>query len=273
MKKRGSVLIFTLWVLVILVILSVALSRRASTDIKLAKYESDNIKAAYLARAGIMKMLLELTRDTNPYDSMNENWNRAKADPKTLQLKDDVILYGASDEMARLNLNSGSLNPAYLVRLGIDGFLAEKLRAYKDKKGDKGFEFMEELFLVEEMTREIYTEIKDSVTIYRGNDPKVNINTAGENVLKAVVGDDALVQDILDYRKGLDGEESTDDDGFKDMAELSAIEKLDPGLFTVGSSVFRIWAQVHLRGGEEITKEIEAVIDRKTGKIYYWREY
>ena len=86
MNKRGSILIFTLWVLIILVVLSLILSRRASTDIKLAKYESDNIKATYLGRAGVMKMLAELMKDTNSYDSLNEDWNRDKNDPKRLVL-------------------------------------------------------------------------------------------------------------------------------------------------------------------------------------------
>jgi type II secretory pathway component PulK len=273
MNRQGSILIFTLWVLIILTILGVILSRRASTDVKLAKYEVDNIKATYLARAGVMKMLVELAKDTNSYDSLNEDWNRTPDNPRELILRNDRILYGAFDESARLNLNSSTLKKEYLVNLGIDDACAQKIVDYKIGKGNKGFEFMEELFLVEGMTQEKYSTIKDLLTIYRGQDSQININTASAVVLETIVQDNTLVQEVLDYRKGPDGEEGTDDDGiFKNASDISVINGLDPGLFTVKSGVFRIWAKAFLSGKEEITKTIEAVADR-IGKIYHWKEY
>jgi len=212
--KKGSILIFTLWVLIILAIFSVMLSRRASTDIRLAKYESNNIKATYLARAGVMKMLAELTKDENlSYDSLNEDWNRGKDNPKELILMKDTVFFGASDESSRLNLNSPNLQIEQLVRLGMDEDISQKVLEYKDKKGEEGFEYMEELFLVEGMTRHFYLTIKDSVTIYRGTEVQVNINTAKGEVLEAIIGDYNIVQEILDYRSGGDGEEGTEDDG------------------------------------------------------------
>jgi type II secretory pathway component PulK len=273
MNRQGSILIFTLWVLLILAILSVVLSHRASTDVKLAKYEADNIKATYLARAGVMKMLVELAKDTNSYDSLNEDWNRTEHNPKKLILRDNAVLYGASDESARLNLNSSTLKKEYLVNLGIDDACAQKIVDYKIGKGNKGFEFMEELFLVEGMTHEKYSAIEDSLTIYRGQDSQININTASSSVLEAIIEDSALAQEVLDYRKGPDGEGGTDDDGiFKNASDISVINGLDPALFTVKSGVFRIWAQTFLSGEKEIIKTIEAVADR-IGKIYHWKEY
>ncbi len=272
MNKRGSVLIFTLWVLIILVVLSLILSRRASTDIKLAKYESDNIKATYLGRAGVMKMLAELVKDTNSYDSLNEDWNRDKNDPKKLVLREDTVLYGAFDEERRLNLNGADLEKNHLIALGVDEALSQKILDYRNSKDEKRFEFMEELFLVDGMTKEVLGRLKESVTIYRGNDSKVNINTAGEEILSVIIGDGAIVRDVLAYRKGADAEEGTEDDGiFKNPSDISMIKGLDPGLFAVESDVFRIWTQTVLSGDGETAKELEAIIDR-SGKIHRWKE-
>lgn len=273
-KENGSVLIFTLWVLIILTILSISLSYHASSDVRLAKYESDKIKATYLARAGVMKMLVELTKDQNGYDSLDEDWNITKDNPKEFKLGKGIVFYGASDEMSRLNLNSTDLTKEDLINLGIaDETLSENIVRYKnEKKDNKKFEFIEELFLVDGMTREVYLQIKDFVTIYREDDSKVNINTASEEVLKAVLGNEGLVLDILDYRKGPDGEVGTGDDGFKDPGEISTIDGLNPALFTISSNFFRIWAETSLSEDKEIVKGVEAVVDRSR-KIHHWKEY
>ncbi|MBU1006612.1 MAG: general secretion pathway protein GspK [Candidatus Omnitrophica bacterium] len=275
MKNRGSILIFTLWVLIILSIISIALSRRAATDMRLAKRESQSIKALYLAKAGIFKMLAELSVDTNKYDALNEDWHRGAGDPKKLTLRDDMVFYGASDEMALLNLNAESLKKEEISALGLDPDLSEAVVKYREMKGDKGFEFMEEIFLVEGMTREAFSNIKSSVTIYRGNDHKVNINTAGEKVLAAILGDDLPARNISDYRIGPDEREGTADDGiFRDTADITNnFDGVDTSSFSVVSGVFRVWAESVLSGDREPLKKIEAVIDRSTGNIRHWKEY
>ena len=274
MKNKGSILIFTLWVLIILAILSIVLSRRASSDIMLSRRESRSIKATYFAKAGIFKMLAELTKDTDTYNSLNGDWNRNEENPKELTLGSDTVLYGASDEGARLNLNAVDLKIEQLVALGTDESIARAIVKYKDGKDNKRFEFIEELFLVEGMPREAFEAIKESVTVYRESDSKININTADEKVLGAIIKDEGLVGDVLEYRRGLDGEDATDDDGiFRDTSDITVnIQNLDPALFIVKSDIFRIWAKAISPGGEEIFKRAEAVIDRQSGKIYHWKE-
>jgi type II secretory pathway component PulK len=266
-NKNGGILIYTLWVLAILAVISVMLSYRASTDMKLAKYESDKIKGLYLARAGVMKMLIEITGDANAYDSMNEKWNKNRNSPGVLTIGKDKVFYGCSDEKARLNLNAQGLAAEHLMGLGAGRTAAESILNYRSEKGDKGFEFMEELFLAGGVTGDIYSSLKDSVTIYTGKDARVNINTADKKVLKAILKDDALVREILARREGLDGKEGTEDDGiFKNTSDLSMVGGIDPSLFSVSTNVFRIWAE------SSLSKSVEAVIDRN-GKIYHWKEY
>ncbi len=271
-KEKGSILIITLWILIILSIWAVIVSNRASTDITLAKHESENIKASYLAKAGAMKMIAELNKDTNAYDSLNEDWCRTNDNPKEFKFGGGTVFYGASDEESRLNLNSSALQKEYLIRLGMDENMAQRTLDYKAKKGDKGFEFMEELFLIDGMTYDIYSMIKDYITLYRGSDAKVNINTANEKILMAVVGDNILVSKILDYRKGPDGKEGTEDDGiFRNDTDISVIDGLDPSLFSIKSDFFRIWAEASFSEDKKIAKKITSVVDR-SGKIYYWKE-
>ncbi|MEE8317949.1 MAG: hypothetical protein V3S13_03470 [Candidatus Omnitrophota bacterium] len=264
MRKRR------LFFLIIPLVLALQLSRGCFNHDTSRRY---GIKATYLARAGAMKMLAELARDTNLYDSLNEDWCRDKDNPKVLSLRSDTVNYGASDENRRLNLNSGTLEKGHLTRLGIDSSVARNILEYKTKKGLEGFGFIEELFLVEGMTQEQYLLLKDSVTIYGGPDTRVNINTATERVLVAILGNPSLVRDILNYRKGPDGYEGTEDDGiFKGPDDLGIIEGLDPSLFTVSSTVFRIWAQSFFLEDKNIFKGVEAVVDR-SGKVYHWKEY
>lgn len=279
MKQKGSILIFTLWVLVILVLLSILLSRRASRDITMAKYESNNMKATYLARAAVMKMLAELSKDKTPsYDSLNENWNN----PEPFSFANGTVFYSVSDENRRLNLNNCSQDE--LTRLGINSTVAGNILAYKNNKttGVNAFEYMEELFLVDGMTQEIYSQIKDLVTIYRGNDAKVNINTASEKVLYAIIGDEDIIPSILEYRKegfGPDGEEGTDDDGvFTSIDDANKFVWTNFGVdistmpLVVKSDVFIIWADATFSEDKKIFKSISAVVNR-SGKIYNWKEY
>ena len=261
-RQKGSILIFTMWVLVILVIFSIMLSHRASSEIALAKYESNNIRSGYLAKAGVMKALAELIKDPG---------SLYKHTVKELVIGKDRVEYDVFDEGARVNLNNSYLTKAHLERIGIDLSMADNILKYKADKISKknvGFEFMEELFLADEtMTKEIYSGIKDLVTVY-GN-TSLNINTAAEKVLYAMIGDQAVVYDILEKRKGADGEEGTEDDGIKNISEIQGLT--DQNLFTVMPDIFHVSTRVFLSGGETAVKVLDAVIDIK-GKIYCWKE-
>lgn len=266
--RKGSILIFALWVLTILVVFTIVTSYRASTDIKLAKYESESIRSFYLAKAGVIKMIAALNRDTSLYDSLNEEWTGKKE----FKLGEGLAYYFAMDESGRLNLNGTRLSTENLVRLGLGDNLAQSIIEHRDKKPDKKFEFMEELYLVSGMKRDSYEAIMDFITIYRGVDSNVNINTAGKETLFAILGDDYLVNRIIDYRNGYDGKVGTEDDGlFQDTADISKIDGVDPALFSIKSDFFRIISEAGFSEDNSIIKKITAVVD-KTGNIYYWKE-
>ncbi|MDP2981104.1 MAG: type II secretion system protein GspK [Candidatus Omnitrophota bacterium] len=276
-KQKGSILILVLWVLIILSLLSIAISYRASGDIKLAKYESESIKASYLAKAGVAKMIAELNRDNNNYNSLNEDWNKEK----DFSFGGGRVTYKATDEEARFNLNSQNLSKEHLVRLGLDDDISQRILDYKIKKGEKGFEFIEELFLIDGMTRDVYSALEPYVAIYRGNGLQVNINTAGEKVLRALVDNEPVTNKIIEFRNGNDGRAGTEDDGIFTEANFSVVFGnfgITPedilnykSMFNVKSGFFRILVDVSFSEGERMIKHVISVTDRG-GKIYYWKE-
>jgi type II secretory pathway component PulK len=277
-RYKGSVLILVLWVVIVLSLLSIAISFSASGDVKLARYESENIKAMYLAKAGVVKLIADIKKDPNNYDSLNEDWNFENE----LRFGGGVVTYSAADEERRLNLNGHSQNlKEGLSRLGLEDGISQRIWDYKVMKGEEGFEFMEELFLIDGMTKEIYSTIEPYVTIYIGTDSKVNINTVSENVLKAVVEDDMVLDKILEYRRGYDGVDGSDDDRiFTD--ENFSLTFTDFGitpeniinyqnLFVVKSNFFRIHAKVSFSEDKGIAKTAICITDRN-GEVCYWRE-
>jgi type II secretory pathway component PulK len=277
-NNKASVLIFVMWVLIILSLLSIAVSYNATGDIRIAKYEYDGIRSLYLAKAGVAKTIMELDKDINNYDSFNEDWNKEKK----FTLGEGKAICKVYDEDARFNLNSSDLNEAQLARLGLDADLSKKLLAYKIKKGEKGFEFIEELFLIDGMTRDVYMKIKDCATIYRGVDSKININTASEGILKIVLGGNPLIAEkIISYRKGNDSKIGTEDDGIFTEENISvvfgdfgvtpdAISNFS-SLFKARSGFFRILVNAYFSGNKDNSKLVTAIVD-KSGKTYYWKE-
>lgn len=277
MRHKGSALILVLWVVIILSLLSIAISFRTSGDIKLARYESESIKAMCLAKAGVIKAVAGLNKDMNNYDSLNEDWNFEKG----FRFGGAIVLYNALDEEARLNLNSADLKKENLLRLGLDDIISQRILDYRVKKAEKGFEFIEELFLIDGMTQDIYSTIEPYVTIYKGNRLTVNINTAKERVLYAVLEDEVIANKILEYRSGNDGKEGTEDDAifrdenfslvFKDFGITPDEITRYQNLFSVKSNFFRTYSNVSFSEDKRIVKRVSCVVDR-TGKINYWKE-
>lgn len=148
------------------------------------------------------------------------------------------------------------------------------------------FESVEEIQAVKGMTRKLYNDIKDYVTVYTGG--KVNINTAPAAVLFAIIDKNGqykpLVDKIVSYRAGADTLEGTSDDqfitdiagGLHDIIDMSPAESAR--LATVAdkldtkSSCFRITSSGRYGG---MNKTVTYVAGYKEGKknkirtIYY----
>ena len=70
------------------------------------------------------------------------------------------------------------------------------------------------------MTQEIFDKVSMHLTVY-GNG-KVNLNTAGKYVLRALGMSDTLADKVIQFRRGNDSQEATADDNIFESAGSAA---------------------------------------------------
>jgi len=145
-------------------------------------------------------------------------------------------------------------------------------------------EILEELLFVKGMSPEILNKIRPYVTVHSSG--HINVNTAGREVLLAVGMPLSLVNKILVFRRGADGDWGTTDDGiFSSLPisgafgaksslsprEVSMLQTLEEEkLLGVNSEYFSAQSVSKLKQGTQALK-VNAVINRQGG-ILTWRE-
>jgi type II secretory pathway component PulK len=236
--------------------------------------------------------------------------------PEGKGYQEETALYGAMDESSKININNAPADIliTLLERIGNAGTeeaidLAAAIvdwrdkdivispggaeeeyyqglsSSYKCKNGN--FQIAEELLLVKGMTSEIFSEIKDTITVY--NTEGVNINTASYNCLYALGLTSSLCERIIKFRQGSDQITGTEDDViFKSTNELHNVGPLfteeatqinsliTRGIITVKSDVFRInsLGQFKDERGSR-ARGIVCILKRRQEKgpqILYWHE-
>lgn len=155
------------------------------------------------------------------------------------------------------------------------------------------FESLDELLLVKGMTEEILQRIGPYLTVFpkEGGWLKINIDTAPEAVLRALARSvagaatntqesdaDSLVAKILDFRRGGDGEEFTEDDREAEFNDIGLNEK--EGVIFLVLNQYRTkisnYLRVNARGVEKsrnVEARIDAVIKRDDFSVVYWKRY
>src|SRR3989449_39904 len=179
--SEGSVLIQVLWTLAILVLLGLALGYTTALDQRLVSYQRDRLTALYLAKAGYVRALVELERAPIPQtDSYLDSWaNNPDAFRLTplgpgsftvsyaLPGQDPPagVVYGIVDEDRKININTAP--KAILARLpGMTEEVADALLEWRAKHKslvvieDKPFKLLEELWLVDGMTHEVFQALE-----------------------------------------------------------------------------------------------------------------
>jgi len=119
-------------------------------------------------------------------------------------------------------------------------------RGYKVK--NRPLDSVDELLLIKSFTEEIVfgglseegemmSGLADKLTVFGAG--RVNINSAPLEVLLSLPAlDQATADDIILLRRGIDGEEGTEDDGFESLEEIGA----DSRTLTVGYDYIRVRA-------------------------------
>jgi DNA uptake protein ComE-like DNA-binding protein len=275
-RERAAILFVALWTLVVLSILAVGIGSRVASEINLARYLEERLISLYLAKAAVNQAIIEFEKDKTPgYDTLYELQKKRET-----TLGKGVFESKLSDEESLININTAS--SLVIERLpGLNPDLAKAIADYPFKP----FLLKEELLLVEGITAEIFSGFKDLITVY--SEGRVNINTAGASVFSVLGMSDDLIEIILNYRKGKDSEEATEDDReFKSAAtilndlteftiltgpqERQMIELLTSNLLGVYAKNLRLNIETKVLGNP--IKNYVVILERTTGKIRFWQE-
>lgn len=198
-EAKGAVLIITIWVLVILVILAGGLARAVSTEIRWVGYLERRLLSLNLAKAAIRRAALEQEKDIAPdYDSIYELQKE-----QLKELGRGKFIYSIVDEESKININTVSRE----LLTALPGIMPETAKNIYESKP---FSLIEEILLLEGITDEEFSSFRDFITVY--SDGKVNINTAGAEILRILGLEEDLIEIIERFRKGDDDELASEDD-------------------------------------------------------------
>ena len=151
------------------------------------------------------------------------------------------------------------------------------------------FDSVEELLLVRGMTKEILKKIRNYITIF----PKdrrfyVNIDTAPRLVLQAltrsltgavtntdIADADSLVNKMLDYRRGNDREEFTEDDRVIELNDMPLNAKEQSIFLTLNQYRAKqsSYLRIQVKGIEDqrgVESQIEGIVERNNLSIVGW---
>jgi len=272
--NKGSILVFTIWVIVFFAILSLGLYNIISSQIKLIKAAEDRFYGLNMADAAYIYAKKQIEIDRSSYNTLYELRKKQE-----IQLGIGKFNYTLVDENSKININIASTD--VISRLpGLDLDLAKSIYV----SSLRPFHNKEELLLIDGISEELYNKFKDFITVYSYGG--VNINTAPQEVMAALGCDEELINTIDDFRRGADGKEATkDDQEFKDIGGITDTLDSFKGLSDAQKTILSQLVGCGLIGIESsnFSLQIETkVIDRSAMRyviimdgalIKQWKEY
>lgn len=250
---RGFVLVIVLWVLAILTVVSVGFGRRAVLDRRAAAFTLDKTQAMMMARGAVERGIVELRNkatvdaylEQGGHTGLEQQWNQPinlfeEADmytqPDSDAFEDDICRYIIVDESSKININASSEKVLEelpgLTRTHIRRINQRRGTEHSDEEIAQRFHSVEELRYLEGIDDDEWygsgrePGLAAMLTCY--SDGLVNINTASRAVLECIPDlSDSVIQAILSYRQGDDGELGTGDDlSFKNFQEVVQFARL-----------------------------------------------
>ncbi|MCP4653699.1 MAG: hypothetical protein GY858_10025 [Candidatus Omnitrophica bacterium] len=216
--KKASMLIFTIWMMLLFSLLALGIYRMAVARMQVAKRIEQIMLSDNAAKAACEYMVLQIANDSTYFDSLEELKTPVKIELGVVEM--EIYL---NDEAAKININTASRNNFEKLP-GLNDDIAGAIIKARMDQGN--FSFIEDLLLLSEISEEKFQKIKKFITV--NNSSKININTAGRVVLAAIGFEDWLIDEIIYYRKGKDGVEATTDDGkFQDLDKDVLCETLN----------------------------------------------
>lgn len=219
--KRGSILLITLWLIVVLSTLAIAVARQVSLELRVVNYRIAHAQARALAQGGVRlaSALLERDLGQNKFDALSDEWatiparqapGYPAADATAPTLTVEVV-----DEDRYLSLNS--LEEQELrEQLHLPGEVAKAIvndRDIRDATEDRlhdtppyharnqPFTCEEELADIPDVTPEVLKTVRLAASPFLVAATKVNLNTASDDALLGLGFTRAGVEALKDIRK------------------------------------------------------------------------
>ncbi len=278
-ENKGFALILTLWILAILSMWLLALSSSLTSNVSSVSYLKKDMEAFYLAKGAIRRLALELSTEKELGAGKRlklikgellgdwiidpKDWSIKKL--KKMQGKHNIIgTIKAEDAKLPINkINKSILSKIYFITPSV----ASQIMAYKKaKERERGFSSINELLLIEEITKKIYfgtkksPGLKDILTTYSTG--RVYINAAPKEVIMALPGvDDKLAREL---------EERIKKKPFTRVEQIQHVIGVTPPIYkslkkwiAVAPSFYRIRARAVVDG---VSEEAEAIIYVQNGQ-------
>lgn len=305
-RNRGFVLVTVLWVLAILTVVSLGFGHRANLERRAAAYALDRAQAAMMARGALQRGIVEvrnkaymdlLEDGTRGGTHLGQEWARKKNllsegayfEPGE-NFDHDFVSYIIEDMERRADINL--IEKDFLDNLPGLGQAARRTiwsrRTQGVHEGEPYAPFIapEELRYLRSVSDDDWfgkrgaPGLRDVVAVYGG--AKVNFNTAHPAVLAAVPNlHRSVVDAIVHYRAGSDGELFTDDDtGFRDWQHLVDTLQVDGDssdalsrYCKADSTYFKITGVATRRAGK-VRVQCSAVVrlGETGGQVVEWQE-
>jgi type II secretory pathway component PulK len=275
-SQGGVAILAALGVLVILGLLTSAFAAHMRLQSAMSSLESKEFKAHYLAMAGIQDAIARIKADAVGTDSYADGWWVGNS-PKPVALGEGRYTLKVTDESTRLNISTAT--PQML-----SGLLAG------DKEATAAvaeFRAVDLPFVIEDLAganipADSFSRLIDLGTAL--GDGKVNINTAGADVIAVLPGMDSdTAQFVVDYRRGPDGTDATDDDHIFvkpiDILKVPglSIVRTAPAIpfIKVGTEVFRVESVGSILRGERTVANKKIIVflgrdENRNVKIISW---
>ena len=264
------------WILTILCVFGVGLSRMVIAEKKIAAYLEDRVYVDTSINSLLKTVMLSRLADANiHYDTLAE-----LARDEEVEFHPATIVYSLYDEESKININTA---PSSVLKL-IPGLDKNKAVAVMNSKL-RPFFAKEELLILDEIALEDYLMMEPYLTVYGAG--RVNINTAGDEVLTALGFSASAVETINEFRSGRDEKLGTADDGYFEniggivdqLKEYGTVSLQDQqnvtsvsskNMLGVSSDYYLVRANVVLRGKGRATFDI--IFDREDEQIERWSE-
>jgi len=221
-NEKGVAAIMAMWLLAVLAIIGTTFIFMMRLEPIIARTHRDDMKALYVAQAGIDHAVYILKQDVDEdADHLGEVWAKGLTDQVLL----DEAGYSVGSYTVTITDESGktNLNSALQSQLeGLDDIGPTKALAIITYRGGSyaPFETIDELMCVAGIGPGIFDNNKEIITVY--TDGLTNLNTAPQRVLTGIEdGPDSGLTSIeaghiIDYRNGEDNIDGTADDNIYD---------------------------------------------------------